>query len=208
MVEFVAWEKTPRYFRDIVITEKIDGTNAAVVIEEAPYGFGADERTPEGGIVVDTPEGLVVLAAQSRRRLITPESDNRGFARWVHENRETIVNDLGIGRHFGEWWGQGIQSGYGLSEKVFSLFNTRKWMHTDFTTPNMMTVPILYIGPHSELEVRDALQGLREFGSAATEDFNGSTFRRPEGICIFHTAANRVFKVTLESDEQPKSVAA
>ena len=31
------------------------------------------------------------------------------------------------GRHFGEWWGSGIQRGYGLDEKTFSLFNAYRW---------------------------------------------------------------------------------
>ncbi len=95
-----------------------------------------------------------------------------------------------------------------MTEKVFSLFNTRKWFGVEFETSNLTTVPILYEGSNSELQIRDALEGLREFGSAATYDFNGSEFRDPEGVCVFHTAANRVFKITLVDDEVPKSLAA
>lgn len=32
MIEFKAWPKIPRLFRDVIITEKIDGTNAAIHI--------------------------------------------------------------------------------------------------------------------------------------------------------------------------------
>jgi hypothetical protein len=34
MAEFIAWPKTQRLFRDIIVSEKIDGTNAAIHIEE------------------------------------------------------------------------------------------------------------------------------------------------------------------------------
>jgi hypothetical protein len=33
MAEFREWPKTPRLFRTIVVTEKIDGTNAAIHVE-------------------------------------------------------------------------------------------------------------------------------------------------------------------------------
>jgi hypothetical protein len=216
VIEFVAWDKTPRWNRDLIITEKIDGTNAAVVIEEHYFGEHADGSLRGGVALVlgpDNPEhGLpdfeYLVAAQSRKRLITPEQDNAGFAWWVHENAEQLVRDLGPGRHYGEWWGAGIQRKYGMTEKVFSLFNTRKWYGVDFETRNLTTVPILYEGTNSELQIRDALDSLREYGSAATVDFNGSDFMNPEGVCIFHTAANRVFKITLVDDEVPKSLAA
>lgn len=44
-----------------------------------------------------------------------------------------------------------------------------------------------------------ALQELKWHGSKAAPDF-----MNPEGIVIFHTAANVMFKVTLEGDEKPK----
>ena len=52
--------------------------------------------------------------------------DNHGFARWVSENAEELLK-LGEGRHYGEWHGKGIQRGYGLEEKRFSLFNVTRW---------------------------------------------------------------------------------
>ncbi|RTL65853.1 MAG: hypothetical protein EKK42_20115 [Pseudonocardiaceae bacterium] len=219
MVEFVAWEKTPRYFRDIVITEKIDGVTTAVVIEQHYFGTHVDGIPSDVITLVcgpndetGTPEFEYTVSAQSRKRLITPESDNHGFAKWVSDNASSLVRDLGAGRHFGEWWGSGINRGYGLTNgvKVFSLFNTRKWFGVDeqFETPNLTVVPVLFQGDHDMHEVDDALDSLRDYGSAATVDFDGSEYRNPEGVCIFHTAANRVFKVTLEDDAVPKVLAA
>lgn len=103
-MEFEKFPKIARYAKEAVtITEKIDGTNAALLIE--------------GG----------ALQAASRSRLITPDDDNHGFARWAYENTDELVELLGEGRHFGEWWGHGIQRGYGLKNKFFSLFNTYRF---------------------------------------------------------------------------------
>jgi len=62
---FEAFPKIPRLNREIVITEKIDGTNAAVVITpQTPESHG----DPDIVAVVD---GMDIYA-QSRSRLITP----------------------------------------------------------------------------------------------------------------------------------------
>lgn len=183
MTEFEAWPKTPRLYRDVVITEKIDGTNAAIIVEDRG--------------------GFLVVAAQSRNRLITPDADNHGFATWVDDNAGQLAALLGPGRHFGEWWGSGIQRGYGLAkgEKRFSLFNTRKW--ADLDSDLVGVVPVLYEGGFSDWQVDVQLERLRQFGSYAAPGF-----MNPEGVCIFHTAAGRVFKVTLDNDGQPKSAVA
>lgn len=182
MVEFIKWNKTPRYYREITVTEKIDGTNAALQITE---------------------DGE--LYAQSRNRLITPESDNAGFARWAAENRESLVEDLGPGIHFGEWWGQGIQRRYGLDKKLFSLFNTAKWSGTEFKTAQLRVVPVLYQGPHNVDEIEHCLEHLDLQGSTAAW-LEGSEGQDAEGVCIYHRAANMVFKITLEDDEVPKGL--
>src|SRR5512139_3329369 len=97
-IEFKAWPKIPRIENEKVsFTEKLDGTNACIIIDE------------EGN-----------FACQSRTRIITPEDDNFGFSRWAYENKDELMK-LGEGHHFGEWWGNGIQRGYGLTEKRFSL---------------------------------------------------------------------------------------
>lgn len=177
--EFQPWPKIARLNRDIIVTEKIDGTNAAVLISE-------DGR----------------VGAQSRKRLITPDDDNFGFAAWAAANAGALVDLLGPGRHFGEWWGSGIQRGYGLAngERRFSLFNTARYGEMDLgRVDGLGTTPVLYHGPYAHFDQELLLDDLEAQGSAAAPGF-----MRPEGIVIFHVAANEMFKVTLENDEQPK----
>ena len=101
-MEFRKFDKIARLSREIVVTEKIDGTNGLIAIgEDGEFQVG------------------------SRNQWITPEKDNAGFARWAYEHKDELMQ-LGKGFHYGEWWGQGIQRGYGLDEKRFSLFNTSR----------------------------------------------------------------------------------
>jgi hypothetical protein len=93
-MEFQAFDKIPRLRRGCVITEKIDGTNAQVCFAD---------------------DGQMLVG--SRNRWITPDNDNYGFARWCVEN-ETELRKLGPGRHFGEWWGAGIQRRYNVPEHL------------------------------------------------------------------------------------------
>lgn len=124
MADFEEFQKIPRLKRGCVITEKIDGTNAQVYISD---------------------EGIIQFG--SRSRYITPADDNYGFARWAEAHKDELIK-LGPGRHFGEWWGSGIQRGYGLKngDKRFSLFNVGRW--TPETLPACVgLVPVLYEGP-------------------------------------------------------------
>jgi hypothetical protein len=176
---FVPFPKIPRLRRNIVITEKIDGTNASILVPE------------DGG----------PLLAGSRNRWITPEDDNYGFARWVKENEATLREGLGFGHHFGEWWGSGIQRRYGLTEKRFSLFNTGRWHGK---VPELChIVPVLYAGPWSQEAIDDTLEKLRTGGSVAAPGF-----MKPEGVVIYHAASQSLWKVTLEKDDEPKGKAA
>ena len=193
MADFVAFPKIARLFRDVVVTEKIDGTNAAIGIEEADYESSGAYRHVDGT--------FYRVYAQSRKRLITPADDNFSFAKWVWDNAETLITDLGPGIHFGEWWGNGIQRGYGKSEKTFSLFNVKRWDNALFKTANLDSVPVLWRGEFSTGKVVQIVNDLRKFGSMAAPGY-----MRPEGIVVYHTAANTMFKVTLENDEQPKSL--
>ncbi len=173
--EFQGFRKIPRLNRDIIITEKIDGTNASVLITE------------EGEIY-----------AGKRTSWCTPEKDNHGFAKWVQENKTELLK-LGPGRHFGEWWGMGIQRKYGLKEHRFSLFNTSRDRSND---PNCISyVPVLYSGFFSTYAVESCVGRLRKEGSMAVPGW-----MQPEGVVVFHTAAGQYFKVTLEHDEKPKGV--
>lgn len=192
-VEFKSFQKIARLSRDMVITEKLDGTNAQILIN--------DHGTYVG----------------SRNRWILPNDDNYGFAAWVADHLEEL-QQLGPGHHFGEWWGKGINRGYGLSEKRFSLFNTRRW-HAYGDTPKTYPtqdpristtttelpqcchlVPILYEGVFDTNYVNSTLTLLGAIGSKAAPGFDD-----PEGVVVFHVAANMLFKKTFKNDGMPKS---
>lgn len=173
--EFKPFDKIPRLRRNVVVTEKINGTNA----------------------IVHVSDDLSIVRAGSRSRWITPEDDNYGFARWVSENADEL-RKLGPGYHYGEWWGQGIQRRYGLTEKRFSLFNAGRWADEAARPKCCHVVPTLAIGVQEDA-VEAALRCLRETGSAAAPGF-----MRPEGIIVYHSASRSLFKVTLENDDEPK----
>lgn len=177
--EFIKYPKTARLLRNIVITEKLDGTNAAVIV---------------------TPDGQV--GAQSRNRIINPQDDNMGFAGWVEEHKEKLADVLGAGHHFGEWWGSGIQRGYGLEkgDKRFSLFNTGRWGHFADPEqapgiPGLGVVPVLDKGTFNTAFIIDVFDALEEAGSQAAPGFTD-----PEGIIIYHSHSNSVWKMTFDGD--------
>lgn len=200
MTDFVEFPKMARLSRTVIVTEKLDGTNACVYIGEPVLG--------------EEPEFLV----GSRSRWITPEADNFGFAKWAYEHQSELMK-LGPGRHFGEWWGSGIQRGYGLQngEKRFSLFNVSRWAlfgtepqripmadpriekYQDVLPECVGLVPVLYQGEFHTNEVDQCLSYLKEAGSVAAPGF-----MKPEGVVVFHVAGNVGFKKTIEKDEQPK----
>jgi len=176
VVEFIPFQKIPRLSRQCIITEKLDGTNASIYIGE------------KGEFLVG-----------SRTRWITPESDNYGFARWAYGNQKEL-SSLGIGHHFGEWWGNGIQRGYNLSKKQFSLFNTSRW--NSETIPKCCSVvPVLYSGIFESNIIEKVLNSLILNGSVASEGF-----MNPEGIIVYHEASRSFFKKTIEKDEAPKGI--
>lgn len=209
-IEFTPWPKTSRFFRDIVITEKIDGTNAAVgIVKLGPEDLDENSDPIATNLVtiqeveVDGEWGIYGLYAQSRNKLIFPgKQDNYGFAGWVNTNRTELVTSLGEGLHFGEWWGSGIQRGYGLQkgEKHFSLFNTHRFEGIQETSNDLVRcVPILYTGAMEEKWITHNLDMLQDFGSAAAPGF-----KNPEGICIYHTSSRLVQKVTLDNNDAGK----
>ena len=188
---FVNWGKISRFNRDICITEKIDGTNAAIGVTE-------DHR----------------VYAQSRTRVISPWDDNYGFAAWVEKNKESLVK-LGPGLHFGEWMGVGINRSYQIVERRFYLFNVERWaknedgqkiieeIHGTDHVP-VYVVPTIYEGPwfdpeHGTFIPTAAIDALRDHGSIAIPGY-----MRPEGLCIYHKASRQIFKITLEGDAEHK----
>lgn len=189
---FEPFPKLPRLSRECTITEKIDGTNAQIYI--VAYDAVTAGVLPEGytACINDIYDGSGhVLYAGSRTRLITPgkTTDNYGFAAWVQENASELVK-LGPGRHFGEWWGKGIQRNYGMDERRFSLFHT----HGIQQKPDCVhVVPTLYRGPFDTFHIDMALHSLSENGSQAAPGF-----MNPEGIIVYHEAARTLFKKTFD----------
>lgn len=176
MTEFRPFQKIPRLNRDCVITEKIDGTNGCICItEHGDFRVG------------------------SRNRWITPFDDNYGFADWAYQHAGDLIADLGVGTHFGEWWGKGIQRSYGLKERRFSLFNTSRWGGDNPTPRHCHVVPVLYRGPFLTSVTSECLERLKVLGSAAAPGH-----MTPEGIIVYHIAANAYFKATIHKDEERK----
>lgn len=193
MMDFCGFPKIARLSREVIVTEKIDGTNAQVYI-------GADGT----------------ILAGSRTRWITPDDDNFGFAAWVAGHREELLT-LGPGRHFGEWWGRGIQRHYGAPDRRWSLFNTVRWAlpgsdpqpiptgdprvvkMQDVLPPCCSLVPVLWRGNFDDLNVTSLMVELAATGSRAWLGFP-----KPEGIVLFHVAGGVAFKKTLDRDDEPK----
>ena len=215
MKDFTPFPKVPRLSRDCIVTEKIDGTNAQVLVVEC------EGYTEEGAVWQQ--DGIAILAG-SRTRWITPEADNFGFAAWVRDHGPELAT-LGPGQHFGEWWGSGIQRGYGYSkgQRFFSLFNVSRWNanlfegnelrkqdqcnpkapyeRKQFVAPPHCceVVPVLAIGRFSTMLITHVSTVLEEKGSRAAPGF-----MKPEGIVIYHVAGNYLFKKTIEKDNERK----
>lgn len=187
--QFQAWPKISRLSRDVVVTEKIDGSCALIhITEEGDFHVG------------------------SRNRWLSSTEDNFGFYKWAKQH-EAELSHLGKGYHYGEWWGSGIQRGYGLKNgvRVFSLFNTGRWRELGDGQGEVLegqaqcpqccsVVPVLYRGPFDTSAVDSVLEQLKVFGSVAEPGFS-----KPEGIVVYHTAANMSFKKTIVGDEKRKS---
>ena len=181
---FEPFESISRLSRSYVVTEKIDGSNGQIYISD----------------------DLETVVAGSRSRWLTPDvPDNFGFARWVAENKDEL-RKLGPGKHFGEWWGAGIQRRYGLTEKRFSLFNVSRWGDVDArditkypepTRPACCHAVPMLGGGHSfdSRHVDEILDRLRMHGS-----FAAPGFMQPEGVVIWHAASRVLYKKTLEGD--------
>lgn len=168
-VEFKAWEKIGRENPfNVTITEKMDGTNACIIISEGQ-----------------------IVGVQSRKRLITPEDDNYGFASWVRENESNLIN-LGDGYHYGEWAGLGIQKNpHALDCKEFFLFNTFRWNENNPNRPECCkVVPVLFQGELTPSTIPVLLEKLK---SEANEN------QTPEGVIVYYHAFRKYTKHTIKS---------
>lgn len=192
---FQSFSKIPRLYREMVITEKIDGTNAQVIIIPCPQDY-VDGYVLHRWVQPDNTN--MVMYAASRTRFIRPGDDNYGFAAWVKANAEELTK-LGPGRHFGEWWGAGIQRRYGLKYKHFSLFNTNRWAINPDRPACCGVVPVLYEGPFFTETVEFVKQSLKESGSIAAPGF-----MNPEGVVVLHFPSGHLYKSTFDGDDKPK----
>ena len=174
MSEFVPFQKIGRLSREIIVTEKIDGTNGGIEIGE------------DGSFQVG-----------SRSRWLGADGDNFGFGMWALIHKDELIAGLGVGRHYGEWWGAGIQRRYGLKEKRWSLFNVSRWGETRPACCHV--VPVLWRGDFDTRAIYETMQQLLQNGSAAAPGF-----MRPEGVVIYHAQANVLFKKTFENDDAGK----
>lgn len=123
VIKYATYYPRDTYKIDYIGTVKLHGTHTDIVQDE------------NNNIIV-----------QSRNRIITPESDNLGFASFVHNIsninnlfeviRETFGKDKNI-KHImicGEWCGKGIQKGVALAKvpKMWVIFDIKvdgRWMN-------------------------------------------------------------------------------
>lgn len=176
MLPFESFQSVERIQQPIIVTEKIHGTNAQIVVD------GAD------------------IYAGSRTRWIAPDDDNYDFAKWVLGNREELILKLVDGRHYGEWYGRGINAGYGMKERRFALFNTTRWAEAKEAgalPSSVDVVPVLYQGPYSGQAIEAAFDALKANGSALVPGY-----MKPEGIVIFFARTNVLMKRTFKSEDE------
>lgn len=182
---FEPYGKTPRWRSQVVVTEKIDGTNSLIQVPEDPS---------------------LPLAVGSRNRWISPGkgTDNFGFAEWV-ANNETALRRLGPGKHYGEWWGCGIGRGYGLTERRWSLFQATRWTDEQLfemgLPSNVYVVPVLARG--------EFIPGLLDPVHEGTQRLlNGSVaapgYPKPEGVIVAMAAMGfKPLKLVFENKVGP-----
>ena len=152
-------------------------------VEVVPYS------DKDSTLIETTTEVLV----GSRTRWIAPGDDNYGFAAFVYANKQEFIDKLGLGQHFGEWAGPGINSGEGLKEKTFVLFDF--WRYEGKVLPPQTTiVPVLYKGKFDLSKIETVMEDLKTNGSKLVPGF-----MRPEGI-VAQIKGTR-YKVVFDAEE-------
>jgi len=168
--EFEAWPKIPRsILGGVVITEKMDGTNACVIIKDGE-----------------------VVGVQSRKKMINvgKDNDNYGFASYVSQNEEMFLA-LGDGRHYGEWVGLGINKNpHGFDKKYFYLFNTIRWGEHNQPPEGIKVVKVLHSGDYASQIINDIMEGLLVSSRDAGY--------KPEGIVVYFPKLKSMEKYTFE----------
>jgi hypothetical protein len=211
--EFQSFAKIPRLIRECICTEKLDGSNSQVLIEPSYkpredaimsvkaevtiYSIHPDEPL-ERSTSCHTLYHNVYAGSRSKWLKPNKQQDNHGFAQWVYDHVTELVRIFGLGRVYGEWWGQGINRGYGLTEKRFSIFNPDFEFKTD-PKGLVSKVPVLYRGLFDTTKIEEILNTLREKGSVAVPNY-----MKPEGLVCYHLAGGHLYKRTCENDAQWK----
>ena len=193
-MNFEGFGKIPRLKSDVVVTEKMDGTNAQLLV--LPYGYVLSDTEASKNIVAHN--NTMCLLVGSRNRYITPQEDNYGFANWAAERGTELIEFLGEGRHFGEWWGQGIQRRYDMEEKTLSLFNVQRWGEGRQELPDYLSVvPTLFQGEmKGGVDIDTIMTDLKTSGSIAAPGF-----MNPEGVIVYHCKSRTMSKTTFEHDK-------
>jgi hypothetical protein len=188
-VGFIKWPSTPRWHKGITITEKIDGTNACIRILDG------------------------TVTTQSRKRLITPEDDNFGFAKWAYDNAGALTDVLGYGVHFGEWFGEGIQKNpLGIEGKRFAHFSP--WKYNEVEQERIREsglvefVPVLFEGQADYNVIPNIIEGLELYGSRVAGAklvsqgyaHEPDEYARAEGIIVWHRETQQKYKILLDND--------
>ena len=222
--QFKSWGSTPRFHKGLHITEKIDGTNAGVSVQGFSKGiyheFSGD--VPGDAKVVYGTDCDYLVRAQSRKRIITPDNDNFGFAKWVWENADGLANLLGYGYHYGEWYGEGIQKNpLAVQGRRWALFNTWHWgrkeilvLLVDADITGLTLVPVLHDeqrdGPADyktipnllvDLEWGSKADGYMTLPNAHKMDFH---VEGPEGIIVWQRETQQRYKILLREDDKHK----
>lgn len=192
---FEPFQKIPRLHGNVHVSEKLDGTNACFEyaaiphsgLKDAAYLVGACSRNRRLFELVLGHDGLPIGAP-----VWDGKGDNAGFGAWVLANLDGLRR-LGYGRHFGEWYGQGIQRTYGLDHKRFALFRAPK--HGVPEGCPVSVVPELDVwGEFDTGRLALLMAELRLSGSHAAPGY-----MNPEGIVIFHARSGQLFKYTYEA---------
>ena len=204
-MEFEKFGSLTRFSQGWTITEKLDGSNAQIALEVITEE-NKNQNDLAVGLVNNPVDGRDYrVFAGSRNKWLLPgkTTDNFGFARWVQENLAELVK-LGEGRHFGEWYGSGIQRGYGLTggDKRFALFNAGRWSDADIRPECCEVVHTFLLDEYVDNPYA-AAQGVMSM-METQGSYHIPGFMKPEGIVMFHRKSGTSFKKTFDYDEKGK----